>query len=254
MGGCAEVAPVYDWAELSTADIPFYLELARETKGSVLEIGAATGRITLLLAGLGKQVVALDTSPALLRCARRKWTEMGGGPGPLFIAGDIRKPCLNQQFPLIIAPNRAFESLFSDAERIRAFQDCTQLLAPAGLLAVHVWGPPQDNSPKTDEREEHIPPTDEHAGLRVVRWEERDRARKVRRHHRRIEELDGLKRSWEPPTLELRWFTHPELEELGLRAGLRIEQRYGDFRRTPFHPGSPQMIWVYRKRQPSSIQ
>ncbi len=76
-------------------DLPYWLALAAETGGPVLDIGAGTGRVTLALAAAGTAVVGLDIEPALLaalahrgeRCrsrrssptrARSSWT---GGSG-----------------------------------------------------------------------------------------------------------------------------------------------------------------------------
>ena len=47
-------------------DLPFWLALAAETGGPVLDIGAGTGRVTLELAAAGTAVVGLDIEPALL--------------------------------------------------------------------------------------------------------------------------------------------------------------------------------------------
>ena len=58
------------------ADLPFWLELAAERGGPVLDVGAGTGRVTLELARSGHAVVALDRDPDLLRRTRRDVAEL----------------------------------------------------------------------------------------------------------------------------------------------------------------------------------
>src|SRR5262245_20825410 len=54
------------------ADVAFYLDLARETGGPVLEIGCGTGRVLLPIAHTGTSCVGLDSSPAMLDVLRAK--------------------------------------------------------------------------------------------------------------------------------------------------------------------------------------
>ena len=53
-------------------DRDFYLELAREYGGPVLELGCGTGRITLPLARQGVDVTGMDASRAMLEVLRAK--------------------------------------------------------------------------------------------------------------------------------------------------------------------------------------
>ena len=161
--------------------------------------------------------------------------------------GDFRNLSLNQRFDLILAPARVFEHAVSDSERQAAFSGCATHLTFAGTLAVHVWGPPVAPDPAPPEKSRMIAPTPEHGTLRFSWREERDFSRESRTHCFRLEELDGLRRTWRHNPIEIRWYTHEALDVLGRNAGLKIVHRYRDFNRTPFEPGSLHMIWVYRK-------
>ena len=55
-----------------TADLPFWIELARDVRGSVLDIGAGTGRVALALARAGRAVIALERDASLARELRRR--------------------------------------------------------------------------------------------------------------------------------------------------------------------------------------
>ncbi|HOJ32864.1 MAG TPA: class I SAM-dependent methyltransferase [Candidatus Hydrogenedentes bacterium] len=248
MDPCLEISPLHDWAISSTTDVPFYLDFVRVTTGDILEIGTGTGRIASLIASVGKHVLAIDTAPKQLRYALQRWREDGGGAAPLYLAADMRNLCIQHRFELILATHRSFERVLLDMERIRLFQDCASLLVSNGLLVVHVWSPPTEAIGGVREKVEELPASDEHGPLRVIRREERDPVRKIRRYTRRIEEKEGLKRTWDCPPMDLRWYTATDLESLGLRAGLRVDNRFSNFQREAYSPGAAELIWVYRKR------
>jgi transposase len=62
-GHYARIAAQYDAFVTTDADIPFFVEFARQTSGPILELMAGTGRVTLPLLKSGAEVVAVDYSP-----------------------------------------------------------------------------------------------------------------------------------------------------------------------------------------------
>ena len=71
-----EFAESYDrWAADMTEDVPFYVELAKEADGPVVELAVGTGRVAIPVAqAIGRKVIGIDSSPAMLAQAR----EAGG--------------------------------------------------------------------------------------------------------------------------------------------------------------------------------
>ena len=59
-------------ADEKLADLPFYLDLAQETHGPVLELGCGTGRILLAIARAGVAIDGVDNSVPMLNRLRRK--------------------------------------------------------------------------------------------------------------------------------------------------------------------------------------
>ena len=60
-----------DWSASMTADVAFYVELARETNGPLVELGVGNGRVAIPVAeATGRRVVGIDSSAAMLRLAR----------------------------------------------------------------------------------------------------------------------------------------------------------------------------------------
>ena len=67
-------AEIYDdWASHMTEDVPFYVELAREADGPVVELAVGNGRVAIPVAReLGRKVIGTDRSRAMLAQAREK--------------------------------------------------------------------------------------------------------------------------------------------------------------------------------------
>ncbi|MBW6457143.1 MAG: class I SAM-dependent methyltransferase [Trueperaceae bacterium] len=62
----------YDaWAAHMTADVPCYVDLAREADGPIVELAVGTGSVAIPVAlATGRRVIGVDVSPGMLRQAR----------------------------------------------------------------------------------------------------------------------------------------------------------------------------------------
>src|SRR2546427_3375317 len=68
-----------DWSPSFTADVPFYVGLAREADGLLVELAVGNGRVAIPVAqATGRRVVGIDSSPAMLAQARERAVEAGG--------------------------------------------------------------------------------------------------------------------------------------------------------------------------------
>ena len=72
-----EFSHEYDqWTAGLTADIDFYVGLARETDGPIVELAIGSGRVAVPIAlATGRPVIGVDTSPSMLDAARRRAEE-----------------------------------------------------------------------------------------------------------------------------------------------------------------------------------
>jgi ubiquinone/menaquinone biosynthesis C-methylase UbiE len=60
-----------EWAARLDADIPFYVDLAREASDPIVELGVGTGRIAIPIAReTGKRVIGIDASTGMLAVGR----------------------------------------------------------------------------------------------------------------------------------------------------------------------------------------
>src|SRR4029077_7774609 len=78
-GGAGERGSHYEkWAAHMTADIAFYVELARQADVQLVELAVGTGRVAIPVAlATGERVIGIDTSPAMLEQARACADEAG---------------------------------------------------------------------------------------------------------------------------------------------------------------------------------
>ena len=60
-----------EWSAAMTADIAFYVGLAREADGPLVELAVGNGRVSIPVAqATGRPVLGIDSSPAMLEQAR----------------------------------------------------------------------------------------------------------------------------------------------------------------------------------------
>lgn len=68
-----------DWSTRhANADVPFYVGLARDADGPLVELAVGTGRVAIPVAqATGRRVIGIDSSPAMLAQARLRAVEEG---------------------------------------------------------------------------------------------------------------------------------------------------------------------------------
>jgi SAM-dependent methyltransferase len=209
-----------------TEDVDFYVELAREAEGPVVELAAGTGRITIPIAQrAGKEVIGIDLSPAMLELAREHAAEAGVELD--LREGDMRDLDLVDATDLVICPYRALLHLPTWSDRRRVFERVARALRPGGRFA---W-----NAFVFDHR---------YAVEYDGRWQD-----EPQRHL--TEYAPGDNRVditlEDGPTLSLWSITRSEWEGLLDVAGLEIEALYGWFDRRPFDDASREFVWIARK-------
>jgi SAM-dependent methyltransferase len=113
------------------ADLPLWRELAEAAGGTILDVGAGTGRVTLDLARRGHDVVALDSDPALVEELRHR----AAGLPVEAVCADAREFDLGRKVALIIVPMQTLQLLGGAAGRGAFLDAAARHLAPGGVLA-----------------------------------------------------------------------------------------------------------------------
>ena len=97
----------------------FYLDMARELGGPVLELGCGTGRILIPIAQEGIPIVGIDRSVDMLGRAKQKVLALAPKTrrGIKLVRGDMRDFDLGREFKLIMIPFRAFLHLLTPEDQ-----------------------------------------------------------------------------------------------------------------------------------------
>lgn len=231
-------------------DVDFYVSLARETGGPVLELGCGTGRVLLAVAAAGIECTGLDLSAEMLGALRRKLEPAGLARPPRLVVGRMQAFDLpGERFGLVCSAFRPFQHLYTVEDQLGCLACVRRHLRPGGLFAFDVFTPRLDLI-AVDQVPEEEDMRFQQDGEEVVRFTSvvRDRALQVQRVHMRYERRRGGEVvGSELSTFHMRWFHRYELEHLMVRAGFDDVEIYGDFDRSPVGAETPAFVVVGRE-------
>lgn len=114
------------------ADIDFYLQVALEHGGPILELGCGTGRVTIPLARAGFEVHGVDLSAPMLEAAADKVAAESDEVRSriTLCRGDIRRLSLKRTFRLILSPFNVLQHLYTRDDIERCFDVVKRHLMP----------------------------------------------------------------------------------------------------------------------------
>ncbi len=141
-------AEYYDFHQqaIRRDDIRFYTELARTTKGPILEIGCGTGRTLIPSARAGADITGLDLSEDMLSfCRKELQKELPRKHEHIqLIKADMTNFSLNKKFNLITTPFRPFQHLATVQEQLDCLSSVKRHLNPNGLFILDIFDPDID--------------------------------------------------------------------------------------------------------------
>jgi SAM-dependent methyltransferase len=231
------IATLYDpWSRSVREDVDFYVELAREAGGPVVELGVGTGRIAIPTAAAGIRVIGVDSSRGMLDVCRSEAEAAGVAELVDLRVGDLRRPPVEERVRLVTCPFRAYLHLHDDGERLDALAAARDVLVPGGRLAFDVFEPGDDDVAETHarwiEREPGI--------FERAEWDTVARTLTLS-----VRGAAGATR------MTLTWISPEEWHDLLGRAGFEIEGVYGWFDRRPYR-GGEDTVWVARRPEETS--
>jgi SAM-dependent methyltransferase len=230
------------------ASVAFYVGLARETRGDVLELACGTGRVTIpiaqALAGSGRTVMGLDLAPAMLDAARAKSAAASAAAD--FVSGDMRHFALGRRYGLIFIAFNSLLHLTTNEALGECFACVREHLAPDGIFAFDVFNPSVQmlaRSPSERTTMARIP-DDELGEIHVEATMDYDSATQVNRSSFHFS-APGRPDYMTAP-IHLRSLFPLELPLLLSVSGFALETRYGDFGGEPFASGSARQVCICR--------
>jgi SAM-dependent methyltransferase len=252
------IAKYYDGAyaaKQDLVDLPFYLELAEQYGGPVLEIACGTGRVTLPIARKRIEICGVDNSTPMLQMLNQ---HLAGEPQAIrervrVQEGDMRSLRLDRKFPLVMIPFRPMQHMFTVEDQVAALKTAAAHLTDDGMLAFDVFYPKFE-----------VIGTKVGEEVPEMEWiSAADPTKLVRRFFRKdsIDKIhqifnftfifrtyqSGTQVLEETEAFRLCYYTYPHLRALFLLAGLESVAEYGSFAKTPLDNSAEQMIFLLRK-------
>lgn len=228
-------------------DGPFFLSLAKQAGGAVLELGCGTGRVTIPLAKEGVSITGLDVVPDMVALARDK----AEGLSAEWIVDDVRSYHLKRAFRLIFETGSVFHHMLTRADQEAYLKRVQEHLEADGLFVVSMFFPkPVHFAGSEEETEWFTTSHPEGYEIKVSGTDSYDALRQVKTEtaYRRWTDADGKQVTRVAP-LSLRYVFPQEMEALLHYNDFEIVEQYGDFDKSPVSNDSKQIIYICRKRR-----
>jgi len=252
------IAKYYDGAyaaKQDLVDLPFYLDLAAQSGGPVLEIACGTGRVLLPIARKGIEICGVDNSQPMLDVLNTSLAQETQEIRNRITLnqGDMRTFRLNRKFPLVMIPFRPMQHMFTVEDQVAALKTAAAHLTDTGTLAFDVFYPKFDMIWTRVGEEipemEWTPPSDPTKLVR--RFFRKDAIDKINQ----VFSFTFIFRSYrsgdlileETEAFRLCYYTYPHLRALFRLAGLEPVAEYGSFAKSPLDNTAEQMIFLLRK-------
>jgi SAM-dependent methyltransferase len=217
-----------EWSAHMTEDVAFYVDLAREADGPLVELAIGNGRVAVPVAQATQRcVIGIDTSPAMLAQARAKASVAAVRLD--LRQEDMRDLTLADPAALIYCPFRALLHLPTWADRRRTFERVASSLRPGGRFAWNAFAFDPRVAARLDGRHQV-----DHGVAHATHYS-------IGENRIDIVRDDGARSS-------LWWATKNEWLGLIDVAGLELEALYGGFAREPFGDQSGEYVFVTRRR------
>ncbi|MFO1125243.1 MAG: class I SAM-dependent methyltransferase [Methylocystis sp.] len=247
------VAKYYDEAYGASADlrdVEMYKSFARRFGGPVLEIGCGTGRVLKPIADMGIEIDGIDVSEAMISILKSKIADII--PIPNIYLSDMRRIEIARRYRLVTIPFRTLQHMITIEDKLQALAAAKNHLLDEGRLIFDVAFPNYESlaSGVGDEylAAEWRPETkSDRVGRMFFRREGYRRKDQVMIGSLIFRLLDGNNVvNEEIQSLEMHFFSFPEIEALCRSVRLEIEEFYGSYDLKPFDENSTQMVFVVK--------
>lgn len=245
--GWDDYADFYDWENAQTLDrrdVRFWQDMARRARGTVLELGCGTGRVTLPVARTGARIVGVDRSAEMLSHARRRVNRAPVTRKPSLVRADIRSLPFRKatRFDLVMAPYGILQSLVREADLNATLASVSQVLARGGIFGLDlvpdlpVWKEYRNQVRFRGQRK------GSESRITLVESVRQDRKKGLTIFDQQYIERRGRKRITREFSLVFRTISVPQMTRRLERAGFRVRAVLGDYSGGPWDPRAD--VWL----------
>ncbi|MEZ4669496.1 MAG: class I SAM-dependent methyltransferase [Anaerolineae bacterium] len=230
----------YDAENTSGDEINFYLGLAHEFGGPILDLACGTGRLTIPLAQAGYATTGLDIAAPMVEHGRRK----GAGLPVQWHVADCRSFQLDERFALITMTGNSFQAFLTRPDQEAVLACIREHLQAGGIFAFEVRNPYLEtfDTPQEEFWRSYTNRTGQTFDISTTQ-----------RYDKLAQVMDYTNyRRWQAngeeqlriTHLYMRFFYPQEMEALLYYNGLKVMRSYGDWALHPIAEDSPRMIYV----------
>lgn len=251
--GWDDYAPFYDWENAQTLDrrdVHFWRRLAVRAKGSVLELGCGTGRVTIPVARAGARIVGVDRSAEMLSHARRRSTRARLTRRVSWVRGDIRSLPFRRstRFNLVMAPYGILQSLVRESDLKATLAAVVRVLATGGIFGIDLV----PDLPVWKEYRNQVRFRGTRPGGRsritLIETVRQDRSKRLTIFDQQYVEQCGARRTTRRFSLVFRTLSVPQMTRRLENAGFRIRAILGDYNGEPWDPRADVWLILAEKR------
>jgi ubiquinone/menaquinone biosynthesis C-methylase UbiE len=244
--GWDDYAPFYDWENAQTMgrrDVKFWQNMARRSKGTCLELGCGTGRVSLPVARTGASVVGIDRSEPMLARARQRLRRAKPAGRLDLVRGDITAlPFPAARFDLVMAPYGVLQSLLADAVVEATVSSVRRVLVPGGTFGVDLV-PDLPSWPEYQKRLKLKGPRGRGSSMITLMESVRqDPANRLTIFDQEFTERRGTQARTHRFSLAFRTLSVEDVTRCLDRAGFRVTAVLGDYDNGPWDPRAD--VWL----------
>ena len=232
----------YDVENRWSDDDDFYLALALDVGGPVLDVGCGTGSLARAIANKGLNVTGVDIVEGMLERARQLTSE----EAVEWVLADCRTMALGKQFRLAIMTGHAFQHLLTDADQQAFLATVRHHLEDGGIFAFETRNlDAKSYGDSEDYRYWHSFQDERGRQVDTLTASELDKDSMV--DHVKIKRVVQATGDEHFSETHLRYNSLAQFNQLLHASGFELLAQYGDWSKVPVGSEQPEIISICRK-------